>query len=75
MAGDEHVDEDWSRRERDPVSASPTVGAKYRGGFNDISINDGKDLWDKAAMAFRQDWAQTREEHAMYPGSGPSLWR
>ena len=29
-------------------------------------------LWDKAAMAFRRDWAQARQEHAIYPGSGPS---
>ena len=42
MASDEDVDEDWSRRERDPVAASPMVGAKCRGGINDISINDGK---------------------------------
>ena len=58
-----------------PLAASPTVGAKCRGGINDISINDGKEVRDKATMAFRRDWAQAREEHAMYPGSGPSLWR
>ena len=27
-----------------------------RGGINDISIKDGKVLWDKAAMALARDW-------------------
>ena len=43
-----------------PLAASPTVGAKCRGGFTDISQRWVKDLWVKAAMAFRRDWAQAR---------------
>ena len=43
-----------------PLVACPTVGAKCRGGLNDISINDGKEVRDKAAMALRRDWAQAR---------------
>ena len=42
-ARDEDVDEDWSRRERDPLAACPTVGAKCHGGLHGISIRDGKD--------------------------------
>ena len=47
-----------------PLVACPTVGAKSRGGFNDISICDGKEMRDKATMALARDWITSMRRHA-----------
>ena len=55
-----------------PLVASSMVGVKCRGGFNDMSIEDGKDVEqgnDGARAGLGHKYGKT---HVAFPGSGLS---